>query len=479
MAEILIEQKQLIGRKHEASRLAQVLSNKESSLVSIIGRRRVGKTFLVKQVFKHDISFYVTGIMDGGKQEEIQVFMDACKTAFKIKHEIDTPKNWITAFQVLVKLLGKPQKKKRVLFFDEISWLAGSTREFIKAFEHFWNQYCTNLNVVVVICGSATSWMIQNVYKNTGGLHNRVTERIHLEPFTLAETKDFLEHKKIKFTHQDIIGIYMALGGIPFYLNAIPKGLSAVQCINQICFGKKAVLYNEFEQLYKALFNNADDYISIIKLLYKKKQGLTRHELVKLSKFTTGGTLTNILNNLEQCHFISATASFKKQQRDTIYRLIDEYSIFYLQFITDNKDTKDFWLKNFDKQASRIWSGYAFENLCYRHTDAIKLALGINGISTRVGSYWHKNAQIDMVIDRADNAINIIEIKHYQSAYNLTKLDDAKFKHRKDIIHQATFYKKSVFTTLITLNGVADNKYQFIINQHLSAESLFLLKQFD
>jgi uncharacterized protein len=479
MADFLNTQNLLVGRNDEVKRLRSLLLNKESDLVSIIGRRRVGKTFLIKQVFHNEILFQVTGIMDGSKKEELQVFMDACLEAFKIKKAVPKPKNWIAAFKFLAEQLGKPQKKKRVLFFDEMPWLAGTTTAFIKAFEHFWNHYCTNLNVLVIICGSATSWMVQHIYKSRGGMHNRVTERIQLEPFTLAEVKTFFDRKRIKFTQQEIIFIYMALGGIPFYLNQIPRGLTAVQAINQVCFGKKAILYNEFEQLYRALFKNAEDYLKIVRLLQRKKYGLTRSQLVAQSKFSTGGTLTKVLNNLEQCHFITCTESFVKTQRDTIYRLTDEFSIFYLQFVEPNKNIKDYWLKNFDKQSTRIWYGYAFENLCYRHIDAIKIALGINGISTRVGSYWQPETQIDMLIDRADDAINIIEIKHYQSTYIFTKQDDEKISKNKALIRAATKNKKSVFTTMITLNGLAENKYKHLIDQHISAEELFLLKQFD
>jgi uncharacterized protein len=469
----------IVGRTQEVESLKLLFSENRSRLVSIVGRRRVGKTYLVNQVFKNKIVFQVTGVMDGSKKTQLQVFTDACIAAFKLKKDTPVPASWLHAFFFLRNCLGKAQKKKRVIFFDEIAWLAGYNREFISAFEYFWNTTCEGINVVVVICTSATHWMVKNVYNNIGGLYNRVTDKFHLEPFCLAEVKQYFEAKKIKFTNQEIISIYMAVGGIPFYLNAIRKSCSAEQAINHLYFGKKALLNNEFNQLYKALFKNADDYITIIKLLFKKKSGLTRNQLLQLSKFNSGGTLTKILQNLEQCQFILSTSSLAKKQRDTIYRLIDEYSIFYLQFIENNKNSSDYWLKNFNAQATRVWSSFAFENLCYRHVQGIKIALGINGMFSYASSFWHKQAQVDMLLVRADNFINIIEIKYHNNIYSITNTDSEKFRLKQNLVEQALTKRKGIISTLITLNGVANNMHKFSVYNIIQANKLFAQKELE
>jgi uncharacterized protein len=485
MAEFGIADIIIAGRKSEIEQLNNLLLRQESDLVSLIGRRRIGKTFLIKQVYKKQLVFYVTGVMGGTKKEQLAVFTTACNEAFGFSAIAQRPKTWIEAFYMLVQHLGKAKNKKRVLFFDEISWLAGSNNEFIRAFDHFWNQYCTMLNVVVVICGSATSWMINNVYRNRGGLHNRVTSRIHLEPFTLAETKHYLQQRKIQLTTQELIQLYMAIGGVPFYLNEVQKGFTATQIINHLFFGKKAPLYEEFHNLYKALFKNHEDYIAIIRLLSTKQKGLTRQELITQSQFKTGGTLSKILYELEQCHFITTTTSFAKKTRDTLYRLSDEYSIFYLRFVEEHKHESNYWLKNFATPSAIAWSGFAFENLCFRHINAVTVALGIGGIGTAIGSFVQQaseeklGCQIDMLIDRADKAITIVEIKYSNAPYAISKADDEQIRNRVGILYDATNKRKAIFTAMITMYGIAQNMYQFSADQYISVDALLQLERFE
>ena len=480
MAKIIVSSFPLIGRLEEANRMQSFLQSSESELVLVIGRRRVGKTFLIKKVYEKNITFHLTGIKNISKSKQLNNFVEARNEFFPKGKDFKTPTNWLTAFSQLKELLGKPTKKKKVIFFDELPWLCGSSPECVQVLAHFWNTWAVDNNVVVVLCGSATTWMITNIINDTGGLHNRVTQRIYLQPFTLAETELYFATKKIQLPRASIVQLYMTFGGIPFYLNEIQNGQTAVQNINAICFGKKAPLYGEFNNLYQALFKNYQDHLCIIRALAKKWKGLTRAEIITATKLSTGGGLTDTLQELEDCNFVQKQIPFGKKQRETLYRLVDEYSLFYLKFIEDNATQKNYWIKKYSAQETKIWQGFAFESLCIKHIEGIKIALGIAGIYTEEASFVkQKNStsagcQIDMLIDRADNAINICEMKYYASEYTLTEQDIKKLEQKKAIFETVTKSKKQLFTTLITANGLYQNKYVGQINHHFDMNVLFL-----
>jgi uncharacterized protein len=422
-------------------------------------------------------------LQDVNKNLQIQNFIEARNDFFPESKQFAVPNNWLTAFAQLKQVLGKPKKKKRVLFFDELPWLAGSSSEFLKAFDHFWNSWAIDQNLVVVICGSSASWMITHIINHKGGLHNRVTQKIHLQPFTLQETEKYFASKSISMPRQNLIQLYMTTGGIPYYLKEVQRGETAVQAINTMFFGKSAPLFGEFDNLYKALFSNYEKHIAVIRALSTKWSGLTRAEILEKSKLPTGGSISIILEELETSGFINYYTFYRKKQRENIYRLTDEYSLFYLHFIESNKNTKDFWLKKFNTPTAKSWGGYAFETLCMKHISGIKQALGISGILTIESSFYKRKdeetegCQIDMLIDRADNAINICEMKYYDGLYSLTNQDIQDLQRKRNVFQQATKTKKQLFLTLITSQGLEANNNSYLIDKQLDANALFLCEK--
>jgi uncharacterized protein len=474
----------LIGREFESQKMKGFLKNKDSELLAIIGRRRVGKTFLIKQVYQNEIVFHITGMKDVSRSLQLENFVEARNDFFPESKAYVKPTNWFSAFTQLKQLLGKPKKKKRVLFFDELPWLATNSNEFLKTFDHFWNTWAIDQNLIVVICGSSASWMITNIINNKGGLHNRITQQMHLHPFTLQETEKYLLAKGILMPRKSLISLYMTTGGIPYYLKEIEKGSTAVEAINKMHFGKKASLKNEFDNLYKALFSNYEKHILVIRALASKWIGLTRTEIVEYTKMQSGGAVSTILNELETSGFIQSVLPYGKQQRDTLYRLTDEYSLFFIHFIEANQHLENFWIKKYNTPAVKAWQGYAFENVCLKHVEGIKHALGISGVLTSESSFYKRKdnnsagCQIDLLIDRADNAINICEMKFYDGPYTLTEENVKILQQKRNVFQEKTKTKKQLFLTLIVADGLAEHKTNMLIDKHLEASALFNVSSF-
>lgn len=467
------------GRNAEVKRLRNYLKGSESELLSVIGRRRVGKTFLVKKVYEKEMVFHMTGIRDASKSDQLENFSHAVQKWFKLP-DLQTPKNWLDAFHLLAELIEKKKyRSKKVLFFDELPWLASPRSGFLQAFDYFWNSWASQHNLVIVICGSAATWMIKNVINDKGGLHNRVTGRIHLQPFTLSETEQYFKDRKINLPRYDIIKLYMAIGGIPFYLRNVQQGDTAIQAIDRFFYGRNAILKGEFDNLYRALFNNYETHVEVIKALASKRQGLTRKQLLDITDAGTGGTFTQVLRELEESSFISSYLPLYKKERETLYRLTDEYSMFYLSFIVDQKTPKGGWIKKANNANVSSWQGYTFESICYKHVDSIKKEMGIDGIYSEQASYLHKKTedipgfQIDLLIDRKDNAINICEAKFYNTEYILTAREAEKMRTRKALFKTATRTKKQLLTTLISTYGLSSANMQSGVDVSLDMNALF------
>jgi hypothetical protein len=396
-------------------------------------------------------------------EKQLQNFSYVLKKTTKIKsHPI--PLNWQEAFEQLSHYINNIRhKKKKVIFFDELPWLDSMHSGFLKAFDYFWNSYCTKRNdLIIVICGSAASWMINKIVHNKGGLHNRITKQIRLLPFTLAETQKFFKLKNIKLDQYQIVQLYMAIGGVPLYLNEVQRGKSAIQSIDKICFAKDSLLRDEFDKLYHSLFNNAQVHIAIIRALASKRIGLTRNEIVRIAKLQSGGYFSGVLNELEESGFIASYTPLDKKTKDTIFRLNDEYSLFYLKFIEKSKSYQSgTWTSIMNSRAYISWSGYAFESVCLKHITNIKKALGIAGVYSENSAWYGKKegAQIDLLIDRADKCINSCELKFSSIPFEVTK------KYANELQHKLMAYKisskthKTIFTTLVTTYGLKQNEY--------------------
>ena len=468
----------LIGRKQEKKILTDALNSKHSELIVVYGRRRVGKTFLINKVYKNNIVFSFSGLHKAPLKIQLENFNLLLSEKMK---DLELAKSWLKAFYQLQKYINKlKSKKKKVIFIDEFPWLDSRKSNFLTAFDNFWNNYATKKDdLVVVICGSAASYMIKKIIASRGGLHNRITEKIQLKPFNLRETELLLKANKVNLTKYDILQIYMAIGGIPHYINRVLPGESVPSFIDRLCFAKDGFLRTEFDNIFFSLFQKAENHIAIIKTLSKAKKGFTRKEIILKSKIKSGGTITTTLSELEQSGFIESYEPYSGT-KNMLFRLSDEYSMFYLKFIKNSKvSLGGTWQNMYNQNSYKIWSGFSFETVCLKHIQQIKSGLGISGIQTTSGSWFERNAkqgtQIDLIIDRADNSINICEIKFYNSQFSITKAYADIISAKKNIFKQKTNTKKNIFITMITTYGLKENKnsLQYISNE-LTMKSLFV-----
>ncbi|MCQ2973587.1 MAG: ATP-binding protein [Bacteroidales bacterium] len=463
----------LIGRKEEINKLNKCLKSSRSEFVIISGRRRVGKTFLINQLYSDKYAFYYTGGHNLTNTEQLARFSDCLKHYSKSIFNIKL-KDWFDAFEQLRNYIDSlPSKSRKIIFFDEMPWIDSHNSKFVKALEYFWNAWASLRNDIMLIAsGSATSWINDKLIDNQGGLHNRITCQIFLEPFNLKETEEFLEKNNFKWDRYMILQTYMILGGVPFYLTLLNNQLSLAQNIDELCFSKNGLLKNEFDELYNALFSNADKYISIVKALSVKDKGLTRNEIIKKTKIQ-GSTLTRMLSNLEKCDFIINYTQYEKSIKDSIYRLSDFYTLFYFNFIQNNSKEKNFWSKNINQPSINTWQGFSFELICLKHLDQIKKALGLSVISTNSTTCRTKDFQIDLIIDRADRIINLCEIKFSTDKYTITNDYAEKLRTRMAQFREKIKVKKTLVNTFITTYGIHQNKNYSICQSEINMDNLF------
>jgi len=472
MAEIIV------GRKQELSILEEKLLSDSAEFIAVYGRRRVGKTYLIRQFFIQQTGVYFeqTGLNQGTLQEQLTIFSQMLSQTFYRGISITTPKNWMEALQRLTVAINDLPKNKRVtLFFDELPWLATHKSGFIKALEYYWNTNWTNRKkLILIVCGSAASWMIENVIYAKGGLHNRITAKIPLQPFTLKETEFYLTSLGINLNRQQILQIYMAIGGIPHYLKSIKKGFSAAQNIDALCFKQNGLLFKEFEILFHSLYEEPDSYIKLIRTMAQTSKGINREDLIEKSKIPSGGSLNTMLRSLEDAGFITTYLPVGHVKRGVHYRVVDEYTLFYLTWIEPMRNkslgtsvASHFWESLIKKPFWNSWAGYAFESICYKHTDAIKKVLGLNHIPSFCSNWQYQpkkktteeeGAQIDLVFDRDDGCITLCEIKYNEKPYVLTNDYAKELQKKEKIFKKITRTKKQIFWALISPSGAVFNE---------------------
>jgi len=473
------EMNNLIGRRKELSVLKSLSASNKSEFVAVYGRRRVGKTFLIRTAFSQLFTFQITAFGNASLSQQLINFHINLQ---KLSPETENspPSDWITAFQRLTVYLEKSDDSRKTVFFDELPWFDTHGSGFIQALEHFWNSWASARNdIVLIVCGSAASWMINKLINNRGGLHNRVTKRLKIVPFTLGECEKFLQSKNVFIDKYQIVQLYMVMGGVPFYWDEIVPGKSAFQNINDICFQENGVLRSEFHNLFRSLFNNYHKHENVINALARKAKGLTRDEIIELTGLPNAGSTTRLLTELEVSGFIRKYVPFGKKQRKSLYQFIDFYSLFYLRFLKDsNFIDQDNWMAFIDSPKYRAWSGYAFEQVCLCHLPEIKQALGISGVQTSVSSWRSSSkdygAQIDLVIDRRDQVINLFEMKFSVHPFIIDKKYAEELRNKIGVFKQETGTRKSVFLTMITTFGLQPNSSAAgIVQNDLQMDVLF------
>lgn len=467
----------MVGRNYEIERLQKSLKSSDSELIAVYGRRRVGKTFLIRNIYQDYIKFEVSGLYEGTKEKQLEVFFDVLKKVSLRFSNTACPTTWKEAFDLLKMYLnGLRGKEKKVIFIDEMPWLDTHKSDFRMYFGHFWNTFCEKRNdLIVVVCGSAASYMVQNVISNKGSLHARLTYKLHIKPFTLFETKAYLESKNIQWGHYHILHLYIAIGGIPHYLNKIVKGESVVQTIQRLCFDSNGDLVNEFDEIFESLFSHSSSHIEIIRTLGKINKGLTREEIIADSKQHGGGSFTRALEELIASGFVSKYVALDKKSKSTLFRLSDEYSRFYLKYIEPNKNQgENFWKTLFQSQSYISWAGFNFETICLKHVHQIKKALKIEGIHSVNSSWSAKGAQVDLVIKRDDHWINLCEMKFHSSEYTIEKSELDKLRNKIALFKNETGTKDAVVLTFLTTFGVTKNaNFHEIVENSFTMEVLF------
>jgi len=470
----------LVGRARERELFEQVMASPEAELVAIYGRRRVGKTFLVREVLGDHLVFELTGLYGASLAEQLANFAGALAASHG--SSFAPPENWMVAFDQLVSALKQRSGRKRVVFFDELPWLASRRSGFLRAFEHFWNAWAVKQrDLVVIACGSAAAWMIHELLAARGGLHNRVTRRIRLAPFTVAETESYLASRHIELGRYQILELYTALGGVPYYLKQVERGDSATTAIDRLCFSHDGALRDEFDKLYASLFEHSERHVQLVRALGAKPRGLSRAELLETSELGSGGTVTRTLDELEESGFITRVPTRGRRTREAIYRLTDEYSLFYLKWIDRQRSAANAWATKRGSPAWRAWSGYAFEGICLKHVTALKRALGIEAVETEE-SAWHHRAvdktdrgvQIDLVIDRKDATSNVCEMKFSEGEFVIDKRYADELRVKRDTFRRVTGTRNAVILTLITTHGLRNNQYaKELVDKSLTMDALF------
>lgn len=481
----------IIGRESEKERLQAILNSHSPEFLAIYGRRRVGKTFLIRNFFEGEgLFFELTGQKGASLPVQLNNFHMAFMDLFVQKDKTSQPpSSWNAALSLLIKSIKKYSSRKKIIFFfDELPWLAGRKSGFIEALDFFWNTWGNKQpNITLIVCGSAASWMISKIIHQKGGLYNRITARMRLLPFTLPETEKYLKSQKINYSRKQIIEIYMAIGGIPHYLKQLRRGLSPAQNIDYTCFSKDGLLSDEFDIMFASLFDHADIYIAVVRLLARKRAGFTRQEILDNVQMKTGGGMSKVLAGLEESGFISKSTPYKKRRRDAIYRLIDEYSLFYINWVETAPSSiflspeTLYWQQCHQSHNWNIWTEFSFEGICLKHSYQIKKALGISGISTIDTTWYAKDneigidgVQIDLLIDRGDNCINLCEIKFSNGEYSITKKYADNLMNKVELFRSRTGTRKTIFLTLITTYGVKKNIYfEQCIDSHMTMDILF------
>ncbi len=465
----------IAGRQDEIAIFGKIIASKEAEFIAVYGRRRVGKTFLIKEYFDELICFEIIGMYKASLEDQLDNFAQSLGKSSGTGIIPQRPSSWKEAFIQLEQYLESPHVKnghgKKVVFLDELPWLNTPRSKFLSALEYFWNSYGSRQNkLILVVCGSAASWMIQNIVRSRGGLHNRLTMQIRLLPFSLNETEAFLKKRKLKLTRIQIIELYMAFGGVPYYLKQAEPGMSVAQIIDYSCFTKNGALRDEYEKLYTSLFENSHYHLQIVEILSKKTKGITRNELLDLAKISSGGTATKVLNELEESGFIESYVPFGKNLKDALFRLTDEFTQFYFDWIKPlgkNSPGAGHWLTRQNQPTKNTWAGFTFENICIKHVQKIKDALGITKVETKESAWRYRpgkdsqipGAQIDLIIDRRDATINLCEVKFSNSDFIIDSKYAKDLRQKIDVFKTVTKTKKNVFITMITTFGVVKNAY--------------------
>ena len=463
----------MIGRFQEQETLRRLVNSDESEFVAVYGRRRIGKTYLIRETFEGEFTFVHSGLSRTNMNGQLHAFRNSLKA---YGHEkCPAFRNWLDAFEELKKLILASSQDRKVVFIDEMPWMDTPKSSFVPALEYFWNSWASaRKDILLIVCGSATSWIVDKIIRNRGGLHNRVTEQISLSPFTLAECEQYAEMRGLQLSRRQIAELYMVFGGVPYYWHFLQRGESPAQSVDRLLFDEKAKLRNEFADLYDSLFKCSEPYLRIVTALGESEVGLTREELSKATGLPSSGHFTRYLVELEQCGFLRRFSAIDKRANEVVFQLIDNFTLFWLQFASANVDHEgDFWSRSLGTGLYHNWRGHAFERLCLLHIDKIKQALQIGGVAARVCAYRDASVQIDLIIDRRDGIVNLCEMKCTSDPFEITDEYDAKLRSRREAFLAETGTRNAVHLTFVSASGLKRNANAFDVQSVVTLDDLF------
>lgn len=466
----------IIGREKEKALLDRIYHSSKAEFIAVCGRRRVGKTFLIKEFFEDELVFQTAGLAHDGLSRQLKAFYEDLVEC-GLPRQAESPKDWIDAFLLLRQLIKQSSLKRKVILLDELPWMDTPRSGFVSALEHFWNSWASSRHdIILIVCGSSTSWMMNKLINNHGGLHNRLTYQLFLEPFTLGESERMLQSRGFNMSRYDIAVGYMVFGGIPYYMDMLDSRLSLSQNIDELLFKPKGLLAHEFSNLYAALFKNSNDFIKVVEALSKKKCGMSRTEIIEATSIPSGKGLTTILQNLEWCGFIRKYMNFKASRKEnTLYQLVDFFTLFHFSFLSEKKFNS--WSALQGTPVFYIWAGLTFELLALNHIDQIKSKLSIKGINTTEYAWrcsgLERGAQIDLVIDRADNTINMCEMKFCIGKFSIDKNYEMNLRNKISRFMATIEKRQSIQLTFVTTYGIEHNTHSSIVNNEVVLDDLF------
>ena len=463
----------MIGRAKEVVELENAYSERESEFVAVYGLLRVGKTYLVRETFSGRLAFQHAGLKDKPTIIQLDRFRQSLEESGL--RDCGVLKNWYKAFDALKTVIKMSELPKKVVFLDELQWMDRPNANFVSALENFWNGWASaRKDVLLIVCGSASSWILRKIVYNKEGLHNRVTYRIPLRPFSLAECEAYAKDRGLEFTRRQLAELYMILGGVPYYWHFLERGKSVAQNIDEMFFARNDKLENEFGELYASLFQSPEPYIRLVTALATKKAGMTRDLLSAASGVAESGNMTQCLGDLDRCGFIRKYTPLGRENRGAVYQLMDNFTLFYFSFMaTGRGGDRRYWSKLQSTRIHSTWAGLAFERLCLQHVDQIKRALQIGGVLTNEHAWYSPSAQIDLLIDRDDGIINLCEMKFADGVHVISKQESENVRRKKLVLKEDTATRKAVYVTYVTTEGVKRNAYANDVQSEVTLDDLF------
>ena len=469
----------LIAREPERKFLMEAYESNRSQFIAVYGRRRVGKTFLIRETFGRVFTFQHAGLSKGDLRKQLFAFSGSLKEAGL--DGFAEPKNWLEAFELLKDLIRASSDSRKVVFIDELSWMDTPRCDLMIALESFWNGWASaRTDIVLIVCASATSWMLKKVIHNKGGLYNRLTRQIRLKPFTLAECAEFAQAKGAVMNRHQLLECYMIFGGVPFYWDFLQKGLSLPQNVDAMLMADDAPLADEFDHLFSSLFRHPEDYVRIIEALATRKAGMTRMEIIEATGLADSGKLTTMLAELESCGFTRVYRQFGKKSKGSVHQLMDNFTLFHYKFLHAGSPGPRFWEEMVNDPGKNAWCGIAFERVCLQHVEQIKAALGVSGVQTEACSWACGRdddagvfgSQIDLLIVRKDQVINLCEMKYSADEYALTERDERDIRRKVSDFQLLSGTRSAVHVTLVTPYGLRDNVHAGVVQKIVTAGDL-------